>query len=180
MLLTLSMHGMFVFTKCVCVLTHVRLFTTPMDYSPPGSSVHGIIQARILEWVVISYSRGSSWPRDWTCVCCISCIGRQILYHCTNWETRYKLTINYQKTKNIFKMWMYGLSDFKSWICIWEHLGFQPHVSIYSQLFSFVKRNAVCHRLLFVLPPKNSLVLPLAIESKWLSKSLWLFILLLL
>ena len=34
-----------------------------MDYSPPGSSVHGILQARILEWVAISFSRGSSWPR---------------------------------------------------------------------------------------------------------------------
>ena len=36
-----------------------------MDSSPPGSSVHRILQARILEWVVISFSRGSSWPRDW-------------------------------------------------------------------------------------------------------------------
>ena len=35
----------------------------PMDYSPPGSSIHGILQARILEWVAISFSRGSSWPR---------------------------------------------------------------------------------------------------------------------
>ena len=38
--------------------------------SPPGSSVHGILQARILEWVAISFSRGSSWPRDWTQVSC--------------------------------------------------------------------------------------------------------------
>ena len=50
----------------------------PMDYSPPGSSVHGILQAGILEWVAISYSRGSSQPRGQTCV---SCMGRQILYH---------------------------------------------------------------------------------------------------
>ena len=35
-----------------------------MDYSPPGSSVHGILQVRILEWVVIPFSKGSSWPRD--------------------------------------------------------------------------------------------------------------------
>ena len=40
------------------------------DYSPPGSSVHGILQARILEWVAIPFSRGSSWPRDWTWVSC--------------------------------------------------------------------------------------------------------------
>ena len=38
----------------------------PADWSPRGSSVHGILQARILEWVAISSSRGSSWPRDWT------------------------------------------------------------------------------------------------------------------
>ena len=52
-----------------------------MDCSLPGSSVHGIFQARILEQFAISSSRGSSQPRDWTCVSCISCIGRQILYH---------------------------------------------------------------------------------------------------
>ena len=44
----------------------------PMDCSPPGSSVHGIFQARILEWVGISYSRGSSWPRDGTCTSCLA------------------------------------------------------------------------------------------------------------
>ena len=43
-----------------------------MDCSPPGSSVHGILQAKILEWVVISFSRGSSWPRDWTRVSCLA------------------------------------------------------------------------------------------------------------
>ena len=43
-----------------------------MDCSPPGCSVHGIFQARILEWVAISFSRGSSWPRDWTQVSCIA------------------------------------------------------------------------------------------------------------
>ena len=39
-------------------------------YGPPGSSVHGILQARILEWVAIFFSRGSSQPRDWTQVSC--------------------------------------------------------------------------------------------------------------
>ena len=54
----------------------------PVDFSPPGSSVHGILQARILEWVAISFSRGSSWPRDWTQVSHIA--GR-----CFNlWATR--------------------------------------------------------------------------------------------
>ena len=54
----------------------------PMDCSPPGCSVHGILQARILEWVAISFSRGSSWPRDWTQVFRIR--GR----HFNLWSTR--------------------------------------------------------------------------------------------
>ena len=51
------------------------------DYSPPGSSVHGILQTRILEWHAIFFSRGSSWPKNWTRVFYVSCIGRQVLYH---------------------------------------------------------------------------------------------------
>ena len=54
-----------------------------MDCSPPGSPIHGISQARILEWVAISFYRGSSWPRDETC---ISCIGRWIFFY--HWATK--------------------------------------------------------------------------------------------
>ena len=50
----------------------------PMNCSLPGSSVHGIFQARLLEWVAISSFRGSSQPRDQTCVSCISCIGKYL------------------------------------------------------------------------------------------------------
>ena len=50
------------------------------------NSVHGIFQARILEKIAISSSKVSSWPRDWTHISWISCIGRQILYHCATWE----------------------------------------------------------------------------------------------
>ena len=53
----------------------------PMDCSPPGSSVHGILQARILEWVAMSSSKGSSPSRDWTRVSYVSCIGKWVLYH---------------------------------------------------------------------------------------------------
>ena len=53
-------------------------FCDPKDCSPSGSSAHGIFLARILERVAISFPRGSSWPRDQTC---ISCTGRGILYH---------------------------------------------------------------------------------------------------
>ena len=61
---------------CVCTLSPVWL-CDPMDCSPPGSSVHGISQARILEWVAFSFSRGSSYSWDQTHV---SCIWRQILF----------------------------------------------------------------------------------------------------
>ena len=53
----------------------------PMACSPPGSSVHGILQARILEWVAMPSSRGSFWYRDRTCVSYVTCVGRRVLYH---------------------------------------------------------------------------------------------------
>ena len=52
-----------------------------MDCSPPGSSVPGISQARMLEWGAISFSGGSSWPRGQAQVSCITSIGRRILYY---------------------------------------------------------------------------------------------------
>ena len=64
---------------CLVLLSCVWPFLNPMDYSLPGSSVHRISQARILEQVAMSSSRGSSWISDQTHV---TCIGRQILYHC--------------------------------------------------------------------------------------------------
>ena len=83
-LLALWMHHSYLrhylhmtFFLCLCALTW------PYSYKDtcglPGSSVHGILQARILEWVAISFSKGSSWPSIF--ISYISCIGRQILYH---------------------------------------------------------------------------------------------------
>ena len=72
---------------------HAQLCQTlcdPMDCSPPGSS--GIFLARILKCVVLSYSRGSSQPRDQTHISCFSCISRWNLYHCATWETQTKTT----------------------------------------------------------------------------------------
>ena len=67
---------MHVFTRSV-----MSDFEIPWTDAPPGSSLHGILQARVLEWAAISSSRGSSHPRDQMHVSCISCLGRQILYH---------------------------------------------------------------------------------------------------
>ena len=66
------------FCCCYLVAKSCPSLCYPMDCSPTGSSVHGILQVRILEWVAISFSRGSSRSEDWTHV---SCIGRRILYH---------------------------------------------------------------------------------------------------
>ena len=76
-------------TLWICIVLSHSVVPTPydpMDCSPSGSSVLGISQARLLEWVAIFCSRGSSWPRDRTWV---SCIGRQMLYHCATWEAYY-------------------------------------------------------------------------------------------
>ena len=73
----------------MCMCGHTQLCPTlcnPMDCSPPGSSVHWILQARILEWVPIYNFRGSSWPRDQTCISCVSWYGIWIPYHCATWE----------------------------------------------------------------------------------------------
>ena len=67
-------------TLCVCIYMCVLVaqscpaLCNSMDCNLPGSSVHGLFQARIMEQVVISYSRGSSQPRDQTCISCVSCI----------------------------------------------------------------------------------------------------------
>ena len=67
-------------TICDCSVVQLYpILCDPMDYNPPGSSIHGMSQAKILEWVAISFSRGSSQPRDQTC------FGRWMLYH---WVTR--------------------------------------------------------------------------------------------
>ena len=63
----------------MCVCTQLcQTLSDPTDYRLLGSSVHGTFQARILKWVAISYFRGSSRPRDWTHISCVSCTGRQI------------------------------------------------------------------------------------------------------
>ena len=77
--------------SCCCSVTQsCPTLCDLMNCSPSGSSVHGIFQTKILEWVVISFSKGSSWARDQTHVSCIFCICRQILYH---WATRYHLSL---------------------------------------------------------------------------------------
>ena len=77
----------------VCALSRsvVSSSLPSMDCSPPGSSVHGVSQARILEWVAIPFSTGSSWTRDRTHVSCVSCIAGTCF---STWEDQVEMKLN--------------------------------------------------------------------------------------
>ena len=120
---------------CMCAQSCPTL-CNPMDCSPPGSSFHGISQARILEWVPISSFRGSSQPRDRTNISCSSCIHRQIFFHCTTWGAPKKLyTVTKRPTVvagtvsvQLRSLWPYGSpADIsrtsKGFLCLssWKH-----------------------------------------------------------
>ena len=117
---------------CVCVLSsfsHVWLFVTPwtvahgVTKSDPWTTwtvarllIHGISQARILEWVAISFSRGSFWPRDWTWV---SCIDRRVLYHWATWDMHVlptqnkssKLSPSKKESVRVTRLWLFCFSS---------------------------------------------------------------------
>ena len=108
--LTLLATSTFFFSKKpgVFMLSHSSCpaLCYPMDCRPPGSSVHRIFQARILEWVAVFFSSGSSQPRDGTH---IFCIGRQVLYH---WASRHLyngILCSYFKMRMLIMYW-YGKS----------------------------------------------------------------------
>ena len=73
----------------------IPTFCDTMDCSPPGPSVHGILQARILEWGAIPFSKGSSWPRDWTWISHIA--GRLF----TVWATKEANFVIFQTVYNV-------------------------------------------------------------------------------
>ena len=107
-----------------------------LDYSPPDFSVHGILQARILEWVAMPSSRGSSWPRDRTHISYFSCIGRWVLYHsesnifsllCFVISRKVKTQLKCQKKKK--------LSDI-----LIHHVSWNPSLSCYCRVRALTPR----------------------------------------
>ena len=115
---------------CLVPKSCLTLFD-PMDCRLPGSSVRGISQARTLEGIAISFSRGSFWPRDWTHIPCLL-LGRQVLYHWAQGSPnseilRWKTTIclrssfahynNILSFKNLLLMTAYGRCLFLSFPC---------------------------------------------------------------
>ena len=92
-------------SKCAKSLQSCPTLCNPMDYSPPGSSVHVILQARILEWVVMPFCRESSRPRNWTRVLCI------VGWFFSVWATREAQLSWNQASKHLFRQQIYLESD---------------------------------------------------------------------
>jgi len=118
----------------VCPQSYLTL-CNPMDCSqppaspPPGSSVHGIVQAGVLEWAAISSSRGSSPLRDQTHVSCISCIGKWILNCCATWEV-----LQYSLKSEGFSGG-FGHTPSTLWKLLW-HFFSEPHQDSLSLILS--------------------------------------------
>ena len=88
------------------------MFRDPINCSLPGYSVHGILQARMLEWVAMPSSRASSWPRDWTSISWVSCIGRKVLYHGANWEAQSESEIYSVVSDSLWPLGLYSPWNF--------------------------------------------------------------------
>ena len=87
----------------------------PMDCSLPGSSVHGIFQAIVLEWIAISFSRGSSRPRDWTRVSCI--VDRGFTIWATR-EVQRKRSYSLIEKETLLRKWSFCVK--RKHVCFWD------------------------------------------------------------
>ena len=117
-----------------------------MDHSPPGSSVHEIFQARILEWVAISFSRGSSQPRDQTLVSCTA--GRYLgenKYCWINWVMK-----SIVLTQVTLSMHMETLSDFLFVLIIFPFLILFPQILQIFQTFVPISSRVMGNRKTFI------------------------------
>ena len=154
------------YNQCACsVALSCRTLCDPMDYSPPGSSVHGIIPARILEWVAISSSRGPSRPRRWTWVSCGSCGGRRILYHRTSWKSPIVNNAGVKPWVQVF-VWIcicVSLGQISEWNCRYDKF-----------TFNFLKSAKLFQKWLYtsILPPE--MYEALSLHNFWLEIFWWI------
>ena len=130
----------YAFVAVARLLSHVCLFCSPMDCSPKCSSVHKISRARILAWLAISFSWGSSWPGDQTQV---SGSGRWILDH---WATR---------KAPLYPLWGLKIIYLKKlpWSCLFPDWSFSLYM--YSSVFSLRCRELLCIFLGFCIASSN-------------------------
>ena len=137
------------FNRCVCVRCSVvydSQLCDPVDCSPPGSSVHGILQARILEWVAISFSRGSFWLKDQTQVSCIAgrffsiwaiqlgfCLNRKVVPDQLGLTGLLPRNLDHQQNKSVFPdrgflSFLFCCLIYREWKC--SPLGLSVSVSL--------------------------------------------------
>ena len=120
-------------------LSCMQLFCNPLDHSLPGSSVHRISQSRILKWVAISISKGSSRPRDGNCVSFTSWTGRWILYHWATWEAHRSLGKEYKARvfRNTNVHYVVASDYSRSTLCFLPHdkfhVAYSPNTSLGSK-----------------------------------------------
>ena len=108
----------------------------PMDCSPSGSAVHGIFQARILEWIAISFSRGSSWPRDQTLTHLLHLLQADSLPLAPPGKATLILCIlSFLHIFPSFCLCPYVVGDFDSYFLILSLVGFSPYIFHFLFLF---------------------------------------------
>ena len=116
-----------------------------MDHSLPGSSVHGILQARILEWVAMLSSRESSWPRDQAHISSVSCIGRGFFTTSATWEAHakeYYMAIKKKWTPDTHN----NLGESQNSYAKWKKSDSKDYLLIDSIYMTFLKRDSYSNR----------------------------------
>ena len=143
------LHFLILLYKCCRCLVAVSDSTDLIDCSQPCSSVHRVFQARILEWVAISFSRGSSQPRDQIYVLCIS---RQILYLWAIWEAHSNTRMSRIQSTDLTERWR-GREAAETLVCCCKNAKWCSH---YGRIWQFlIKAN--------IDLPYNSAATPLSI-----------------
>ena len=118
----------------------------PYGLQPAGSSVHGILQARVLEWVVTSSSRRSSQPRDQTCVSCLSTLAGKFFTTSTIWETPSRGSVQFSSVA-------------QSCLTLCDPMNCStPGLPVYHQLPEFTQTHA--HRVSDAIQPSHPLLSP--------------------
>ena len=112
---------------CAHSLQSYLTLCDPMDCSPPGSSVLGILQARILEWGAMPSSRGSARSRGQTHVSYVSCIGRQVLYHSCHLGSQCKAQVLFIQDPSLRTRPSCGCHPLLD--TLWGELGLPAHTS---------------------------------------------------
>ena len=146
--LTTSATWEVLWAMCVCakLLQLCLSLCDLMDCSPPDSSVRGILQARILEWVATPSSKGSSQFREWTCVSYVPCIGRQVFTTSAAWKAPWTRLLLFSRLVMSNSLWPYGLQASLSFTFSWSLLKL---MSI--ELLMLFNHFILCHPL-FLLP----------------------------